>query len=229
PELSEISNTQPVEQKATVLKQRDEENTLLRLAASVEQLSTHILARAMVDAVHERELGLSLASDFEENFGKGVWGRVPLINEDQWSYQLSTNNEHENAVAPDTAPEISTAKEVPEVSVAVGNRTLMLQLGIALPPSLVAEREQRTALGQICSFVAVDGQIVGLIVLEDIPRAELARLSPDLKREGIQQTVLLTGDGEIVAQQVGQAAHIDRVVADCLAEEKIPMGQELVN
>src|SRR5437867_672320 len=38
PELSEISNSQPVEQKATVLKQRDEENTLLRLAASVEQL-----------------------------------------------------------------------------------------------------------------------------------------------------------------------------------------------
>jgi len=115
------------------------------------------------------------------------------------------------------------------VSVAVGNRTFMLQLGIALPPSLVAEREQRTALGQICSFVAVDGQIVGLIVLEDIPRAELARLSPDLKREGIQQTVLLTGDGEIVARQVGQAAHIDRVVAHCLPEEKVRVVQELVN
>ncbi len=227
--IPELSETQPVEQKATVLKQRDEENTLLRLAASVEQLSTHILARAIVDAAHERELPLSLASDFEENFGKGVRGRVPLINEDQWSYQLSTNNEHENTVAPDTAPETSAAKEVSEVSVAVGNRTFMLQLGIALPPSLVAEREQRTALGQICSFVAVDGQIVGLIVLEDIPRAELARLSPDLKREGIQQTVLLTGDGEIVARQVGQAAHIDRVVAHCLPEEKVRVVQELVN
>src|SRR6266516_558954 len=227
--IPELSETQPVEQKATVLKQRDEENTLLRLAASVEQLSTHILARAIVDAAHERELVLSLAGDFEENFGKGVRGRVPLINEDQWSYQLSTNNEHEKTVAPDTASEIFAAKEVSEVSVAVGNRTFMLQLGIALPPSLVAEREQRTALGQICSFVAVDGQIVGLIVLEDIPRAELARLSPDLKREGIQQTVLLTGDGEIVAQQVGQAAHIDRVVAHCLPEEKVRVVQELVN
>ena len=231
PEMPEIPNTQPVEQKATVQIQHNEENMLLRLATSVEQLSTHILARAIVEAAHDRELPLSLASDFEEIFGKGVRGRVPLLKEDQWSHQLSTNDEQENTVAPKTMPEISEAKEVEEVSevsVAVGNRSFMLQLGIALPPSLVAERERRTALGQICSFVAVDGQVAGLIVLEDIPRAELARLSPDLKHEGIRQTVLLTGDGEVVAQQIGQAAQVDRIVAHCLPEEKVRVVQELV-
>ena len=56
-----------------------DEGTLLRLAASVEQLSTHILSRAVVEAAQERSLPLSSADDFEEVFGKGVRGRVPLI------------------------------------------------------------------------------------------------------------------------------------------------------
>src|SRR5437868_5085167 len=42
------------EQSADIAKQRDEEDSLLRYAASVEQLSTHILARAIVEAAQER-------------------------------------------------------------------------------------------------------------------------------------------------------------------------------
>src|SRR3989475_9578210 len=49
-----------------------DEDTLLRFAASVEQLSTHILARAVVEAAQERALPLSSAVGFEEIFGKGV-------------------------------------------------------------------------------------------------------------------------------------------------------------
>src|SRR6266487_1839706 len=52
------------------------EGTLLCLAASVEQLSTHILARAVVEAAQEGALPLSSVDDFEEIFGKGVRGRV---------------------------------------------------------------------------------------------------------------------------------------------------------
>lgn len=229
--LPELPHTQPVEHEATAQKQHIQENTVLRLAASVEQLSTHILAHAIVEAALERELSPSLASDFEEIFGKGVQGRVPLIKEDQLPQQQSTGSEQENNVAPQTAPELLAAPDVelaPDVSVAVGSRDFMLHLGFTLPPSLLAERDRRSALGQICSFVALDGQVVGLIVLEDVPRAELARLSPDLKREGIQRTVLLTGDSKIVAQQIGQAAHIDRIVAHCLPEEKVRVVQELV-
>ncbi len=222
---------QPVEQEATAQKQHNQENTLLRLAASVEQLSTHILARAIVEAALERELSPSLASDFEEIFGKGVQGQVPLIKEDQLPQQQSTGGEQENNAAPQTAPELLVASDValaPDVSIAVGSRDFMLHLGFTPPLSLLAERDRRTVLGQICSFFALDGQVVGLIVLEDIPRAELARLSPDLKREGIQLIVLLTGDSKIVAQQIGEAAHIDRIVAHCLPEEKVRIVQELV-
>ncbi len=55
-----------------------EHATLLRLAASVEQLSTHILAHAVVEAAQTHALPLSAAEDFEEIFGKGggAWTRV---------------------------------------------------------------------------------------------------------------------------------------------------------
>ena len=183
-----------------------DEETLLRLAASVEQLSSHILARAVVEAAQERNLALSFATHFEEVFGKGVQGEVPLNGE----------NKQE------------TSEQRP-VLVAVGNRTFMKHRGISIPPALLEERTRRTAQGQIVSFIAVDEMVMGLIVLEDVPRAELAQLSPHLKASGIQETILLTGDGEVVAKQIGQRARVDRVVAHCLPEEKVQVVQELLD
>jgi P-type E1-E2 ATPase len=67
----------------------------------------------------------------------------------------------------------------------------------------------------------------GIIVLEDVPRADLAQLTAGLKKQGIKQTVLLTGDSEVVARQIGQLAGMDRVVARCLPEEKVQAIRDL--
>lgn len=183
-----------------------DEGALLRLAASVEQLSTHILARAVVEAAQERALPLSSADDFEEVFGKGVRGRVPRIAEDRQETWRSAGK---------------------EVEVAVGNRTFMQHLGIAVPDALLAERERRVESGQICSFIAVEKHVEGLLVLEDVPRADLARLSSDLRAVGIKETILLTGDSEVVAQQIGAIAQVDRVISRCLPEDKVRIVKEL--
>ena len=180
--------------------------TLLCLAASVEQLSTHILARAVLEAAQQCNCPLRCADDFEEVFGKGVRGRVPVMPEDQHVEWLS---------------------EKRLVEVAVGNRTFLRQLGIRTPDALLAERERRRETGQICSFIAVDQQVKGLLVLEDVPRPELAHLSTSLRAAGIKETVLLTGDSEAVAQQVGKLAQVDRVIARCLPEQKVQTVKEL--
>jgi len=184
-----------------------DEKTLLRVAASVEQLSTHILAHSVVEAAQERALPLSSASDFEEIFGKGVHGRMPLLAEDQQREGQSTKS---------------------DVEVAVGNRTFMQHLGIPVPASLLSERERRVERGQICSFIAVQQQVEGLLVLEDVPRPELSRLSTELRAAGIKQTILLTGDSDVVARQIGEIAQVDRVIARCLPEEKVRIVKELV-
>ena len=183
-----------------------DEDTLLRFAASVEQLSTHILARAVVEAAQERALPLSAADAFEEIFGKGVRGRVPVIPQDRQVQWHSAGD---------------------LLAVAIGNRTYMQHLGITVPLFLLSERKRRVDSGQICSFIAVDNQVEGLLVLEDVPRADLSRLSTELRAAGIKQTILLTGDSEVVARQIGEIAQVDRVISRCLPEDKVRIVQEL--
>jgi heavy metal translocating P-type ATPase len=185
----------------------EDEDSLLCLAASVEQLSTHILARAVVEAAQEAALPLSPVDDFEEIFGKGVRGKVLV---EASARQTDQQRVHER------------------VEVALGNRTFMQHLGISVPASLLSERERRVAAGQICSFIAVEKQVTGLLVLEDVPRADLSRLSADVRAAGIKETILLTGDSEVVAQQIGKMAQVDRVIARCLPEDNVRTVKELV-
>lgn len=185
-----------------------EERRLLYYAASVEQLSTHILARAIVEAAQDHKITLTPATDFEETFGKGVNGLVPAFTDEG---KLPSN-----LVDPS-----------PLMHVAVGNRTFMQHLGITIPPELIAERERRTEQGQLCSFITLENRASGLIVMEDVPRPEFSRLSDKLKQEGIKQTILLTGDSETVAQKIGHAAHMDRIIARCLPEDKVEAVRKL--
>lgn len=179
------------------------EDDLLRLVASVEQLSSHVLAKAVVDAAQKNHLPLILAGNFTEVFGKGIAGT--LVND---------------------ASELSGGEPM---RIAVGNRTFMQQMAIGVPHTLTAERQQRIARGEIVSFIAVNGRVWGLLVLADLPRPELARLSRDLKQAGIKEIILLTGDAEQVAHQIGKLAEVDRVVAKCLPEDKVKVIRALLN
>lgn len=181
------------------------EAQLLLYAASVEQFSAHILGRAVVEVAQKQQLELALVTDFEEVFGKGVRGTILASPHDQEGLNIA-----------------------PDLPVAIGNRTFMRSLHIPLPEELLAEREQRTARGQIVSFLAIQNQVVGLIVLEDVPRSDLAYLVPGLKQAGIRHTMLLTGDNETIARQIGQAAHVDQIVARCLPEEKVRIIKQLL-
>lgn len=179
---------------------------LLRLVASVEQFSAHILARAAVEAAREHTLTLLPTTDYSEVPGKGIRARVSVS-------------------VPTLIP--VEARDAPSRELAIGNRTFMRSLDIPLSQALVDERERRTEEGQIVSFIAIERRIAGLLVFADVPRPELSHLSTDLKATGIRQTVLLTGDGAAVARQVGDLAQIDRVVAQCLPEQKVEVIAEL--
>lgn len=178
---------------------------VLQWAASVEQYSSHVLARAVVEEANARSLELLPVTDLLEVAGHGVSGVVTL--------PASTDATPENGAA---------------VRLAIGNRTFMRSLAIAIPEWLAAERERRATEGQIGSIIAIDEQARGLLVFADVPRAEVSQLVPQLKAARMSQTVLLTGDGPHVAQQVATLAGMDRVVAQCLPEQKAAVIQELL-
>lgn len=176
-----------------------DDDSLLWLVGSVEQFSTHILARATVEAARQLGKPLQIATQMKEVHGKGIHGRVALTPS-------------QSGMAADVAP---------HVEVAIGNRTFMRQLDVPISAALAEERERRTVEGQIGSFIAIDRRVEALLVFADVPRPELGRLATDLKMCGITETWLLTGDGEVVAEQVGALAKMDRVIARCLPAQKV--------
>lgn len=66
----------PALRSVTVFDGRVEDDEALRLAASVDQTSTHVLARAIVEAAHDRGLDLEIPSEIAEATGSGVSGTV---------------------------------------------------------------------------------------------------------------------------------------------------------
>jgi heavy metal translocating P-type ATPase len=67
---------EPVLRSITLFDPDLSEDEVLVLAASTDQVSTHILARAIVDAAHARGLTLEMPSDVNEVPGSGVSARL---------------------------------------------------------------------------------------------------------------------------------------------------------
>jgi Cu+-exporting ATPase len=103
--------------------------------------------------------------------------------------------------------------------VAVGNRALLVELGI--DPSPLAEEADRLATqGHTPLFVSLDTALGGLITVADPVRAESPEAVARLHRLGLE-TVLLTGDNSATAKAVAGAVGIDRVIAEVLPEAKL--------
>jgi heavy metal translocating P-type ATPase len=66
----------PVLRSITVFDESLSEREVLSLAASVDQVSSHILARSIVEAAHERGLEFSMPTDVSEQHGAGVSAKV---------------------------------------------------------------------------------------------------------------------------------------------------------
>lgn len=82
--------------------------------------------------------------------------------------------------------------------------------------------ETRTAAeGSSSAFVSIDGDLVGALLLEDPIRAEAPRALHALRKTGIQRIVMVTGDHPDVAELVGDAVGVDKVLAERSPEEKV--------
>ena len=68
-------------------------------------------------------------------------------------------------------------------------------------------------------LVGLNKQIIGLLAIQDVPKANAKQVIADLKAQGLK-TVMLTGDNERVAQSIAQDVGIDDVIANVLPNEK---------
>ncbi len=80
--------------------------------------------------------------------------------------------------------------------------------------------------GKTTIMVQHDNQLVGAIAVADQPRKDARQAIRDLKEVGIKKVVMLTGDHEQVAQQIGAHLGIDDVYADLLPADKVKAVRE---
>jgi heavy metal translocating P-type ATPase len=70
-------------------------------------------------------------------------------------------------------------------------------------------------------WVAQGTRLLGSLVLRDEPRAEAREALAEMRALGIDRIVLLTGDREGIARQVGEVLGVDAVMAEVLPAEKL--------
>ena len=188
--LQEIQKVQTVvfdktgtltEGKPVVTDVVGDEGEVLSLAASLEDVSQHPLAQAVVNRASELGISLYPVENFQALHGKGVTGDI-------------------------------NGKQV-----LLGNAKLLDDL--AIPHDYqerfdLLEKEAKTVV-----FLSVDGELKGLIALQDVPKENAKEAIAKLKKRGLR-TVMLTGDNAGVAHAIAEQIGIEEVIANVLPEEK---------
>ncbi|OBQ49889.1 carbonate dehydratase [Streptomyces sp. H-KF8] len=96
----------------------------------------------------------------------------------------------------------------------------------ALPPELERAREEAEKDGLTAVVVGWDGTARGVLAVADAVKETSAEAVRDLRALGLTP-VLLTGDNRTVAEAVGRAVGIDRVIAEVLPEDKAAVVRQL--
>jgi P-type Cu+ transporter len=103
-------------------------------------------------------------------------------------------------------------------SVLVGSRKLMDEWGVP-EGGLASQFGQLTATGKTPMFVAVDGEVVGLVAVADVVREDAEEAVDLLHRMGLE-VVMLTGDNWRTARSIARELGIERVLAEVMPEDK---------
>ncbi len=109
--------------------------------------------------------------------------------------------------------------EIDGRTVAAGNSRLIRSLGI--------EPIECHSTGTIV-HMAMDGEYAGHIVISDIIKPDAAEAVAALKQSGVRRTVMLTGDGKAVAEQVAGTLGIDEVRSELLPGDKVVKVEEML-
>lgn len=100
-----------------------------------------------------------------------------------------------------------------------GNDRLMARAGV----SFVAPAVVGTVV-----HVASEGKYLGYVVVSDTVKPQTAEALSGLRRAGVEQTVMLTGDRSDVAESVAHELEIDEVHAGLLPDGKVQLMEDII-
>ena len=108
---------------------------------------------------------------------------------------------------------------VDDKTVLLGNKKLLDEYGVVF--------EAENAAGTIL-YVAENGVYKGFVLIADEIKADASSAIAALKKAGIKETVMLTGDNYAAAESVAQKIGLDKFFANLLPEQKVEKVEELM-
>ena len=100
--------------------------------------------------------------------------------------------------------------------VLVGSRRFLEEHGIWM------ETDQSVGI-----FVSKDSELIGIIQVEDKIRKGMNRAINQLRRDGVDEFIMLTGDHEEAAKEIASLSVIDEYLAEAMPEDKANFIQDL--
>ena len=107
---------------------------------------------------------------------------------------------------------------IDEKSVLAGNRKLMQSSSV----DINLFEESGTTV-----YIAVDGEYKGSIFLSDKLKDGAEEIVPLLKKIGVKQIIMLTGDNSSVAEKVGKSVNPDKIYSSLLPQDKVSIALNL--
>ena len=131
----------------------------------------------------------------------------------------------EKVEAFESASGIGVQGQVSGKALALGNATLMQQLGVSVT-SLTQQAEALRAEGASVMYLAAGGQMAGLLAVSDPIKQSTPEALEVLKDSGIR-IIMATGDGLTTAKAVGTKLGITEVYGEVKPADKLALVQRL--
>ncbi|MDH6673820.1 Cd2+/Zn2+-exporting ATPase [Paenibacillus sp. LBL] len=181
---------------------------LLGISASIERMSKHPLALAIVQSAEKEGALLQQVENGQSITG---WGMQADVDGVTWKIGKSDILDE---VAGD-AQEITGSIEQDSLSESEVNR----QHWLSIRSTLESE-------GKTVSVILRGDSIAGMIALQDAVRPQAAMAVKQLQQLGIK-VAMLTGDRKATAQVIAKQSGVDMVFSDLLPEDKVTHIKEL--
>ena len=197
---------------------------LLKLAATVEGVSEHPLAKAVIEKAMEYgesacNIGDKVKACDLTKFGYNV---VNFSNYSGMGVVAKIEKIGENGSVEDEL----TSSDFAIKEVSVGNRKLLNTLSIRVMDTFDDNARLCEEKGQTPLFVAIDGKLEGIISVADTIK-ETSREAVALMKNADLHVVMLTGDNKGAANAIGKEAGCDEIIAEVLPEDKAGVVSKL--
>ena len=202
-----------------------EKAELLRMAALAEGMSTHPIAKSIRDAyvaeAADTEINTSLVTDTVNVSGQGLIATLPGRRIFVGNAKLM------QAYDIDFTEATNAAATVSYVAVEEDRRSADTSAAAAVGGNLTGSDG---ADGGSIGTGKEKGSIryLGAILIRDQLKPEAKDAIAEMKREGVQSVVMLTGDRKAVGEAVGQELGLDCVYTELLPQEKVEKVEALL-